>query len=341
MKIVISGGGMVGMAVAGLLRRRGFEPLVIERMRAGAYVPRGYMMGFQAFPTMQELGLFEELRAAGRDIAVREDGTPVAVTLAVGTVLGALARDLPVQYEHALVGLITDADGRVTGVEVQGPTGHRTIEADLVVACDGVTSPVRQMAGLTYEAKELDEAQLTFMTDAPSEISFKMVYFADGGHIGMLSWPQGTAGWRSIDKVGADRALAPGVEAIREMWLRFIPEAAGGLAALTSLDQVAYRQPRMMSTPKWWTPGVVIIGDAARFFGPETGVNSGLGLGDALALAEAIRQNPDDPDAACASYVTWREPAVRPYEATDPGLQRMAVATGEARPEERWPPDEG
>ena len=35
MKVVIAGGGMVGMTFARLLRLRGFEPVVIERMPPG------------------------------------------------------------------------------------------------------------------------------------------------------------------------------------------------------------------------------------------------------------------------------------------------------------------
>jgi 2-polyprenyl-6-methoxyphenol hydroxylase-like FAD-dependent oxidoreductase len=67
-------------------------------------------------------------------------------------------------------------------------------------------------------------------------------------------------------------------------------------------------------------------------------VSSGIGLSDAHAPAEAIVQNPDDPDAACQSYETWRAPAVRPYEANDPGRARMVLAGQvDARPEERWP----
>jgi 2-polyprenyl-6-methoxyphenol hydroxylase-like FAD-dependent oxidoreductase len=105
------------------------------------------------------------------------------------------------------------------------------------------------------------------------------------------------------------------------------------------LDQIRYSEPQLLSCERWWIPGLVIIGDAAHFFGPETGVSSGIGLGDAHALAEAVRQNPDDPDAACRSYELWRAPVVRPYEAMDPGRQRMVPAGGvQARPEERWPP---
>jgi 2-polyprenyl-6-methoxyphenol hydroxylase-like FAD-dependent oxidoreductase len=338
MKIVISGGGMVGMTLAHLLRRRGFEPVVVERMREGEYVPRGYMMGFQGFPPLEEIGALDEIRAAGWDIAPREDGSTVAIAVNIQKVLSTLARDLPVMYEHSVVGLLKDAEGRVVGVEVEGPEGRSTVESDLVVACDGVMSPVRQMAGLEANVTELSDASLTFMSPEPVGVSFKMEYFADGGHIGLLGWPEGSAGWRSVDKIGAEKALAPGLDAIKKMWIALIPESEPGVSALTSMDQIRYGEPRIMSCPRWWTPGVVIIGDSAHFFGPETGVSSGLGLGDAHALAQAVMQNGDDPDAACASYETWRAPVIRPYEATDPGLSRMMGASGAPRPEEMWPP---
>ena len=66
MNIVISGGGMVGMTLAHLLRLRGFSPVVIERQREGEYMPRGYMLGFQGYEPLDEVGVFEEVRAQGR-----------------------------------------------------------------------------------------------------------------------------------------------------------------------------------------------------------------------------------------------------------------------------------
>jgi 2-polyprenyl-6-methoxyphenol hydroxylase-like FAD-dependent oxidoreductase len=338
-KVVISGGGMVGMTLARLLRLRGVEPVVIERMPEGAYIPRGYMLGYQGYPPLEEIGVLDEIRRGGWDIAPRPDGSSVAVAVEVGKVLLALARDLPVVYEHSVTDLVRDGEGRVVGVVVEGPDGQKTFEADLVVACDGVRSPVREMAGLESRAEPLADAALTFMSPAPIDRSFSMAYLADGGHIGVLGWPEGSAGWRSVDKVGAEAALAPGLDAVKRMWTRLMPESEPGVAGLTSMDQVRYSEPHLLTCPEWWKPGVVIIGDAAHFFGPETGVSSGLGLGDAHALAQAILQNPDNPDAACRNYVHWRAPLIRPYEAMDPGRQRMAMAgNAEPRPEERWPP---
>ena len=330
---------MVGLMLARLLRLRGFEPMVFERMPEGDYMPRGYMLGYQGYPPFEELGVLHQIRESGWDIAKREDGSAVAIAVNVGTVLHLLARDLPVQYEHSVVDLIKADDGRVIGVVVEGPDGRRDVECDLVVACDGINSPVRAMAGLEAKFDPIPDGTIQWMTTNTNKTSFAMRYFSDGGHIGMLAWPEGTAGWRTIDKVGREAAVAPGVEAIKEMFVRLLPECEEGIQGLESLDQVRYGEPQLLNTPKWWIPGLILIGDSAHFFGPETGASSGIGLGDAQALAEAIRQNPADADAACTSFETWRVPAVRPLEAMDPSRQRMrSYGDVQPTPEERWPP---
>ncbi len=339
MRIAIAGGGMVGLMLARMLRMRGFEPMVFERMKEGAFIPRGYMLGYHGYAPFEELGILHQIREAGWDIAPREDGSAVAIAVNVGTVLHLLARDLPVEYEHSVVDLIRDGE-RVTGVVVEGPEGRREVPTDLVVACDGMNSPVRAMAGLEAQFDAIPDGTLTWMVpDAKGSHSFAMRYFSDGGHIGTLSWPGGAAGWRTIDKVGPEAAVAPGVEAIKEMWSRLLPESAEGVSHLTSLDQVRYNEPVLLTCPKWWVPGLLLIGDSAHFFGPETGASSGIGLGDAQALSEAVRQNPDDADAVCRNFEMWRLPAVRPLEAMDPSRERIRnYGQVQPKPEERWPP---
>jgi 2-polyprenyl-6-methoxyphenol hydroxylase-like FAD-dependent oxidoreductase len=341
MKVVICGGGIVGLTLARLLHLRGVEPVVLERMPGGAYIRRGYMLGFQGYPPLEEVGVLPALRSEGWDIAPRPDGSAVAICVEVGKLIRSLQEGLPVRFEHTVRELVRDAEDRVVGVVAEGPDGTVTVEADLVVACDGVGSPVRQMAGLEAKIEPLAEASLNWMSPVPGGVSFAMSYLSDGGHIGTLGWPEGSAGWRSCEKVGAEAALAPGVEAIREMWVRLLPESETGISGVTSIDQVRYTEPSLLTCPEWWRPGVLLIGDSAHFFGPETGASSGLGMGDAHALAEAIRQHPDDSDEACRSFITWRAPVIRPYEAMDPGRQRMVLAgTMQGRPEERWPPAE-
>jgi 2-polyprenyl-6-methoxyphenol hydroxylase-like FAD-dependent oxidoreductase len=338
MRTVIAGGGMVGLTLARVLRSYGEEPVVLERMPAGAYQKRPFLLGFQGFPTLDELGLLERVRAGGRDIAPGPDGMPVAICIEVGKLLAVIGEGVPVVHERSVTGLLRD-DGRVTGVVATGPGGEEEIPADLVVACDGMHSPVRAMAGLEAEVQALADATLTWMSPVVMpDRSFGMRYLSDGGQMGLMGWPEGSAGWRTIDRVGREAAMAPGVEAFRAAFAALMPEAAEALEGVASTDQLLYQEPAVLRSARWWAPGVVLIGDAAHFFGPETGVGAGLGLGDAHALARAVAGNREDPDAACALYETWRAPVIRPYEAADPAAGRMSVPNVDRPPEERWPP---
>ena len=96
------------------------------------------------------------------------------------------------------------------------------------------------------------------MSPEPGGVSFAMAYMSDGGHIGTLGWPQGSAGWRSIEKVGAEAALAPGLDAIKKMWIRLLPESEQGISGLTSIDQVRYGEPSLLTLQ-----GMVEAGRAA------------------------------------------------------------------------------
>ena len=339
MRVAVAGGGLVGLALAALLRRRGLTPVVIERMPAGAYVKRGFMLGHQAYDAMTELGVLGEIRRAGRAIGATPDGGSAATAVEVGRVLALVGDGVPVRHEHRVVDLERDPAGRVTGLRIEGPQGAETIASDLVVACDGIGSRVRAIAGLDADFAPMAEGKLEWMSPVPTADAFAMDYLSNGGHIGLLSWPEGSFGWRTTERVGREAALAPGVAALAQQWSALLPAAADGVSALTSADQLIYSEPELLACPRWWAPGVALIGDAAHFFGPETGASAGIGVGDAQALAQAIATFPTDADAACTAYAAWREPAVRPYEAADPGRRRLlGQEISPAASGERWPP---
>lgn len=339
MRVVIVGGGMAGMLLAQALIRRGTTPTVMERMPAGARVPGPIMLPYQAFDPLEDVGLFDEVRAAGRDIATQADGRPVAVAVARQLIIDALGRDVPVRRAHEVVDLMRDGD-RVVGVEVRGPDGvPERVAADLVVGADGTFSPVRRMAGIPAQLRPSPGAGLSFRSPVVLDVSFAMAYQSDGRQVGVVSWPGGTAGWWQIDRIGEEAAKAPGVAAYRRAFGALLPAARPALEGVTSTDQLVYREVTEVRCETWWTPGVALIGEAAHAIDPEAGVGSGLGFGDALALAVAIAGAGDDPDKACRDYEYWRRPAVAPYEAIGGAGARMVPAGSGERPDaERWPP---
>jgi 2-polyprenyl-6-methoxyphenol hydroxylase-like FAD-dependent oxidoreductase len=338
-RVVVVGAGVVGLALARSLRRRGIPATVLERMGPGAAAPRPFMLPYHGFDALEDAGVLGRVRAMGWDIAPGADGTPVAVAVSFTRTVDALAEGVPVEHGVEVTALLEDG-GRVRGVRVEGTDGERDVPADLVVACDGIRSPVRDMARLRAETTLAECGHLSFMSPAIIDRPFAMTYLADGHQAGLLGWPEGSAGWWDVDRVGREAALAPGLDAFRRAFARLLPEAEPALAALERVEQLAYREITEVRCPEWWVPGVVIIGDAAHFLGPEAGIGAGLGLGDALALAVALERNPDDSDAACRDYEAWRRPATRPYEVIGAAGGRLAPRSGaEGRPpHERWPP---
>ena len=328
---------MAGLTLARCLRRRGVAPEVLERAPTGVRVPGPIMMPYQGYDALADAGVYDAVRAAGRDIAPRPDGTPVAIAVARQAVLDLLAEGVEVRHEQEVTDLVHDGD-RAVGARVRGPDGEREVPSDLLVGADGTFSRVRELAGIAAELRPSPGAGMSFRSPVRIEQPFAMAYQSDGRQVGLLGWPEGSAGWWQIDRVGREAALAPGLDAFRRAFARLLPPAEPALEGVTSMDQLIYREVTEVRCPSWWVPGVIVMGEAAHAIDPEAGVGAGLGMGDALALAVAIERN-SDPDAACRDYERWRRPAVAPYEAVGAAGPRMPTGHGGERPDaERWPP---
>lgn len=340
MRVVIVGGGMAGLVLARVLMRHGTTPVLLERAPAGTPTPGPIMLPFQAFPSLEEIGVLDAVAARGRDIPPLRDGRPVAISVGREAVLAILREGVRIRWRQEVRDLLRDGAGRITGVRVHGPEGDHEIPADLVVGADGARSRVRELAGIAAATRLSDTAFLGFRSPVHSEAPFAIAFLSDGRQLTLLDWEGGTAGGWQIDRPpgGAPEALAPGLDAYRTAFAGLLPEAAPALAGLTSPDQLLYREVLEVVCDRWWVPGLALVGEALHAMNPEAGIGSGLGMGDAHALAVAIARNPDDPDAACRDYETWRRPAVDPYIAAMAGHQARVVTGAPARPQERWPP---
>ena len=337
MRILISGGGMAGLVLARGVQHRGGEVAIIERASPDRAIPGPIMLPFQAYDALDEIGVLDPIRREGIDIPPHRNGRPVSISVARQVVVEILREGLEILWEHELVDLLRN-DGRVVGARLRTPDGERDHPADLVVGADGTGSRVRELAGIPADLRLADTAFVSFRSPVHAPEPFSIAFLSDGRQVTLLDWAGGSAGGWQIDRVpgGAEEALAPGIDAFREAYLRLLPQGADVLAPLTD-DDLSYREVTEVRCEEWWRPGVALIGEALHAMNPEVGIGSGLGMGDAQALAIAIAQNPGDPDAACRSYEHWRRPAIAPYLAVG-GTASKVYATGRPPEHERWPP---
>ncbi|WP_217914696.1 FAD-dependent oxidoreductase [Miltoncostaea marina] len=338
MRVVIAGGGMAGLVLARGIAARGGEAVVVERAAADRRIPGPIMLPFQAYDALDELGVLDPIRARGIDVPPLRNGRPVSISVPRQDVVEILREGVDLLWEHELVDLLREGE-RVVGARVRGPDGERDLPAGIVVGADGTGSRVRELAGIPARTRASDTAFVSFRSPVHAPEPFSIAFLSDGRQVTLLDWAGGSAGGWQIDRVpgGAAEALAPGLDAFRRAFVRLLPQAEAPLAALSSVDELFYREVTEVRCEAWWSPGVALVGEALHAMNPEVGIGSGLGMGDAQALAIAIAATPDDPDAACAAYEHWRRPAVAPYLAVG-GTASKVFAGGRRPEEERWPP---
>lgn len=190
--------------------------------------------------------------------------------------------------EHEVTGVVR-AGGRVTGVDFTSPAGPGRLTADLTVACDGRWSTVRRGVGL--EARE-------------SAVGFDVWWYriATRRDVGESLLPRLTAG-RAVIAIprtgylqvarlglkGTDAALrARGIDAFRAEAAGMLPEVAGDVHGIASMDEVKHLDVRLDRLRRWHARGVLCIGDAAHAMSPVGGVGINLAVQDAVATARLL-----------------------------------------------------
>jgi 2-polyprenyl-6-methoxyphenol hydroxylase-like FAD-dependent oxidoreductase len=184
---------------------------------------------------------------------------------------------------------LTEHAGRVVGVEASTPQGPLALRAELVVACDGRSSVVRQVAGLTVRDLGSPIDVLWFRLSRRSGDPENVL-----GHLGrdkMLLTIDRSSYWQCayvIGKGGMQQVQARGLDAFR----RDVADGARFLAnrvdELKSFDDVKLLSVTVDRLVKWCRPGLLCIGDAAHAMSPVGGVGINLAIQDAVATANLL-----------------------------------------------------
>jgi len=182
-------------------------------------------------------------------------------------------------------------DGYIHGVHYRGQDGWHEVRATLTVAADGRFSRVRKLAGF----KPIQTAQamdvLWFRLPCKPGESRESTGRLGSGHILVMLnradyWQMGYV----IPKGGYQKLRAAGLPAFQQEVAGLLPEWADRLDAIQEWKQVSVLSVESSRLPRWYRPGLLLIGDAAHVMSPVGGVGINYAIQDAVVAANVLSE---------------------------------------------------
>ncbi|MFF8614050.1 FAD-dependent monooxygenase [Streptomyces sp. NPDC015350] len=324
---VVVGGGIGGLAAAIGLRRAGWETTVLERGTGPDDAGAGISLHANGIRALDALGVGAAVRAAARPqytggtrapdgrLLARMDGA------ALERELGTPIMGIPRAVLHRLLRAALPAGSLVTGAEVTSvdrsdasrvrlAAGDTVLDADLVVAADGVNSRLRarlfpEHPGPVHSGSTV----LRAITESPVELStdFELTW-GRGAEFGHIVFADGRAEWHAVFNSPAGvRHRDPLAEVRRRFgdWHDPVP----ALLAATRPGAVLHHDVNELVTPlpSYAVGRVALLGDAAHAMTPNLGQGACQALEDAVSLAAALRAGPSV-ESALRRYDAERRP---------------------------------
>jgi 2-polyprenyl-6-methoxyphenol hydroxylase-like FAD-dependent oxidoreductase len=184
---------------------------------------------------------------------------------------------------------LIEEGGRVAGVRARTPEGDLEIRADLVVACDGRHSTMRQRARLEVEHIGAPIDVLWFRISRRADDTSETFGHLEAG-VMMVMLNRGDY-WQCayvIPKGGIDAVKAKGLPAFRDSVVFMSPSLRDRIGEIRSWDDVKLLTVAIDRLKKWHKPGLLCIGDAAHAMSPVGGVGINLAVQDAVAAANIL-----------------------------------------------------
>ena len=192
------------------------------------------------------------------------------------------------RMQHEGTGLIRDGQ-RIAGVEARTPAGPLRIEADLVVACDGRHSTMRQSARLSVQEFGVPIDVLWFRVSRrphdPEQVLGNINY---GKALILINRGDYFQAGLIIRKGTFEQIKAEGLDAFRQSIAQIAPYLCNRVFEIEEWDQVKLLTVQINRLRRWHLPGLLCIGDAAHAMSPAGGVGINLAIQDAVAAANIL-----------------------------------------------------
>ncbi|MHA7956937.1 FAD-dependent oxidoreductase [Streptomyces sp. L500] len=331
--VIVAGGGIGGLAAAAALAGAGLDVTVVERAAHIGDVGSGLMVYANGVRALDAISprLGERVRATGHptvpgDVRLLMDSAGNTLSEEpigdMGERLG--APQIPILRTALQTALLDEAlaagavvrlgttveghTGRADGVSVRLSDGN-TLEADLLVAADGIKSVIRQaMLGdgaPTYRGYTSVRGRTTGSPLYPRP------FVANGRGIQLFVAPVGADTMYWAAKITAEPGVWPAKGrdvALKELVaaLDSWDEPFGRLILDADPQDVAVTDIHDRDPAPYWVDGrVALLGDAAHPMVPAMGQGANMALEDAVTLAAALGAH-QDVDTALRVYQEQR-----------------------------------
>ncbi|WP_457254636.1 NAD(P)/FAD-dependent oxidoreductase [Pedococcus sp. P5_B7] len=332
---VVVGGRVAGASTAMLLARAGAKVLLLERMPYGADTLSTHGLMRAGVLQLSRWGLLDHVVAAGTPPVTRTlfhypGASPVRISIRASQGVPALfaprrhvldrilvdaaaAAGVEVRHGAFVTDLLTDADGRVTGVRgIDGAHGSFTAHGRTTIGADGIRSTVAAAVAAPVERSTATEGAVLYgyFDGFPTE-GYEWAYGSataagliptNDGHTCVFV---GTTPERLklARRQGADAAFA-------ELFAQAAPALRHRLEAATRVGRLRGWSGQPGHVRRSHGAGWALVGDAGYFRDPITTHGMTDALRDAELLADALLAawGGDQPEAmALAGYQAKRD----------------------------------
>ena len=316
-RVLISGAGIGGMALATALARRGIEVQVVERRQQASAIGVGIIQHCNAVRVLQSLSLLQDCQAAGFQADERRYHDESGKLIVSAYSARSLGPDIPAFHNVprvALQGILEraaleagtqlrtgDTIAAITqdsdGVDVAFGSGA-SARYDLVVGADGIRSGLRRLLfGNEWEPQFTGFGFWRVTVPRLPKLDFMGMYHGSNStKAGLVPLTGETMYLFLVSNEPANVQMDPAshLRVLREYLAPYGGDVGAVRDMLNASHEIVYSPAEQVLLPQPWYVGrALLIGDAAHAGMPHLAQGAAMALEDAYVLDELVgRQLP-------------------------------------------------